>query len=62
VALAVIGIAEACINDSDDRLYRMLASVIDDCTSSRHTELRVTPPVARKEPVSRRGARASVSA
>jgi len=62
VALAVIGIAEACITDSDDRLYRMLAAVIDDCTSSRHTELRVTPPVARKEPVSRRGARASVSA
>jgi len=68
VALAVIGIAEACISDSDDRLYRMLAAVIDDCTSSQVAELRVAPPVARKEtpgrtaPVSRKGARASVNA
>jgi hypothetical protein len=59
VALAVIGIAEACINDSDDRLYRMLAAVIDDCTTSRDTELRVAVPVAaRPSPVSRKGARA----
>ena len=59
VALAVIGIAEACINDSDDRLYRMLAAVIDDCTTSRDTELRVAVPVAaRPSSVSRKGARA----
>ena len=59
VALAVIGIAEACINDSDDRLYRMLAAVIDDCTTSRDTELQVAVPVAvRPSPVSRKGARA----
>jgi len=59
VALAVIGIAEACINDSDDRLYRMLAAVVDDCTTSRDTELQVAVPVAvRPSPVSRKGARA----
>jgi hypothetical protein len=56
VALAVIGIAEACVNDSDERLHRMLAAVIEDCTTSRGVEL----PVAL--PVSRRGARAFANA
>lgn len=29
---AVRGIAEACVEDPDDRLYRLLSETIDDCT------------------------------
>jgi hypothetical protein len=32
VALSVIGIAEACIDDADERLGRLLALAIEDCT------------------------------
>lgn len=31
VALSVVGIAEACITDADERLYRLLALTIEDC-------------------------------
>ncbi|MET4581804.1 hypothetical protein ABIE21_001294 [Conyzicola nivalis] len=31
VALSIIGMAEACISDADDRLFRLLSSTIDDC-------------------------------
>ncbi|HEU5112541.1 MAG TPA: hypothetical protein VFU96_04430, partial [Acidimicrobiia bacterium] len=31
VRLSVVGIAEACIPDPDDRLHDLLATVIDDC-------------------------------
>lgn len=31
VRVAVVGIADAAVSDSDDRLYRLLDEVIDDC-------------------------------
>lgn len=42
IALSVIGIAEACIDDSDDRLNRLLATAIDDCTAQTVEEM--APP------------------
>jgi hypothetical protein len=33
VLTSVVGIAEACIPDPDDRLYGLLAATIDDCTA-----------------------------
>jgi hypothetical protein len=35
VALSVIGIAEACVPDSDERLLRMLSSTIEDCVAAK---------------------------
>jgi hypothetical protein len=32
VRVSVVGIAEACIPDPDDRLHELLTTVIDDCT------------------------------
>jgi hypothetical protein len=32
VRVSVVGIAEACIPDPDDRLHDMLTAVIDECT------------------------------
>lgn len=31
IRMSVLGIAEACISDHDDRLHELLATVIDDC-------------------------------
>jgi hypothetical protein len=33
--MAVEGIAEACVPDADDRLYALLAAVIDECAAVR---------------------------
>ena len=33
VRLAVLGIAEACVPDPDQRLYELLVAVIDDCAA-----------------------------
>jgi hypothetical protein len=46
IALSVIGIAEACIDDSDERLNRLLATAIDDCTTETVEET-VQPARAR---------------
>ncbi|MCU1425873.1 MAG: hypothetical protein JWM51_2164 [Microbacteriaceae bacterium] len=35
VALSVVGIAEACVADSDERLVRLLSTTIDDCVADR---------------------------
>lgn len=45
VALSIIGMAEACIADADDRLFRLLSSTIDDCLVD--APLAVTPVVYR---------------
>ena len=47
VALSIIGMAEACINDADDRLFRLLSSTIDDCLADAPV---VAAPVARRAP------------
>jgi len=62
VALSIIGMAEACVGDSDDRLFRLLSATIDDCARDvemrdaemREAEVRdrVPAPVARRERVS----------
>ena len=49
VALSIIGLAEACIPDSDDRLRRLLVSVIDDCTADAAARDRVILPATRRE-------------
>jgi hypothetical protein len=48
VALSVIGIAEACIDDSDERLGRLLTLAIDDCrveAGTAITDAAATPAV-----------------
>jgi hypothetical protein len=40
VALSVVGIAEACVSDADDRLVRLLSTTIDDCVADRENSRR----------------------
>jgi hypothetical protein len=47
VALSIIGLAEACIPDSDDRLRKLLVSVIEDCTADAAARDRVILPSRR---------------
>lgn len=48
IAAAVDGIACACIEDADDRLFRLLSSAIDDCAAftRRREDSRSTPAEA----------------
>jgi hypothetical protein len=48
IALSVIGVAEACTGDADDRLNRMLTLAIDDCRAEAPVEARA-PEAARRE-------------
>jgi len=46
VALSIIGMAEACIDDADDRLFRLLSSTIDDCRADAPV---VSAPAERRD-------------
>jgi hypothetical protein len=44
IAAAVDGIACACVEDPDDRLYRLLSSAIDDCIEFRRSRADAEQP------------------
>jgi hypothetical protein len=44
VRVSVVGIAEACIPDPDERLHDMLTTVIDECTSWLGSDLHAATP------------------
>jgi hypothetical protein len=51
VALSIIGMAEACVSDADDRLFRLLSATIDDCARDAGDREAVLVPIPRRERV-----------
>jgi hypothetical protein len=52
IAAAVDGIASACVQDPDDRLFELLSSTIDDCiafTRPKTQDITVSEPVQAPE-------------
>ena len=49
VALSIIGMAEACVSDADDRLFRLLSATIDDCARDAGDREAVLVPIPRRE-------------
>lgn len=43
IALSIVGIAEACVPDSDDRLFRLLDATITDCVRERAETAETVP-------------------
>jgi len=51
VALSIIGMAEACVSDADDRLFRLLSATIDDCARDARDREAVLAPIPRRDRV-----------